>query len=452
MTTTHKRSKPRQTAVSLFRRGRGERGAVLIHVAISLVALIAFNGLVVDYGILWLARRQAQNAADAGAMAGAVSMAFYDMDDQDAARAAAIDASVTNYVWGEVPDITDADVTFPPCPPGSPGEGEDACIRVDVFRNQRTDGNPLPTVFGTLFGVTEQGVKATATAEVLFGSSVNCVRPWAIGDKWEEYRNDVTGPAPSVVGWDPADTFERYDKDGNLLPGDVDFYQPWGYDVLPRPPYKQELEPNGTGFTRESITNGGDYGLKFTLKPGNPNDAISPGWFYPVVTQTCCGGGGGTGAYCYEESIKGCPCEGEFLEPPTVIQNEPGDMIGPTRQGVDALYAMDPDAQWDQSLNDGRGGISGGCMDPGHEDHPCDTINGWSPRLVPIPVFNPDTYDKGRGSGRIDIEITKLVGFFVLPMNGNDVEGHLMEFPTVPRAGPPAPESASFLISIALVR
>ena len=48
-----------------------ERGAVLVHVAIGLIAFMAFSTFVVDYGVFWLSRRQAQNAADAGALAGA---------------------------------------------------------------------------------------------------------------------------------------------------------------------------------------------------------------------------------------------------------------------------------------------------------------------------------------------------------------------------------------------
>ena len=42
-----------------------ERGAILVHVAIAMLALIAVNTFVVDYGVMWVARRQAQNAADA---------------------------------------------------------------------------------------------------------------------------------------------------------------------------------------------------------------------------------------------------------------------------------------------------------------------------------------------------------------------------------------------------
>ena len=45
-----------------------ERGAVLVHVAVTLVGLVAFSALTIDYGVLWTSRRQAQNAADAGAL------------------------------------------------------------------------------------------------------------------------------------------------------------------------------------------------------------------------------------------------------------------------------------------------------------------------------------------------------------------------------------------------
>ena len=49
----------------------GERGAVLVHVAVAMLALIAFSALAIDYGALLVSRSQAQNAADAAALAGA---------------------------------------------------------------------------------------------------------------------------------------------------------------------------------------------------------------------------------------------------------------------------------------------------------------------------------------------------------------------------------------------
>ncbi len=164
---------------------------MLVHVAIALVGLMAFSAFVIDYGVMWAARRQAQNAADAAALAGAISLAYVDFNNQDLARQSALAVAAQNEVWGEAPDITAADVTFPACPPGSPGAGTNSCIRVDVFRNQRAGGNPLPTFFGKLVGVDEQGVRATATAEALFGNSTDCVKPFAIPDKWLELRGDV---------------------------------------------------------------------------------------------------------------------------------------------------------------------------------------------------------------------------------------------------------------------
>ena len=113
-----------------------ERGAVLVQVAIALLGLTALSAFVIDYGVLWVSRLQAQNAADAAAMAGAISMGFVDMNNQALARQAAIDAANANRVWGALPSINPGDVTFPPCPPGSPGAGSSACIQVDLFRNQ----------------------------------------------------------------------------------------------------------------------------------------------------------------------------------------------------------------------------------------------------------------------------------------------------------------------------
>ena len=46
-----------------------QRGAMLIQVSIFLLALTAFSAFVFDYGILWVSRRQAQNSADAAAVA-----------------------------------------------------------------------------------------------------------------------------------------------------------------------------------------------------------------------------------------------------------------------------------------------------------------------------------------------------------------------------------------------
>ena len=50
-----------------------ERGQVAIVVALMLVVLLGFAALVVDVGLNWAARTQAQAAADAAALAGVIA-------------------------------------------------------------------------------------------------------------------------------------------------------------------------------------------------------------------------------------------------------------------------------------------------------------------------------------------------------------------------------------------
>ena len=94
--------------------------------------------------------------------------------------------AVANNVFGQAPavDITN-DVTFPVCPPPDGGPGT-TCVRVDVYRNYER-GNSLPSFFSRIVGVTEQGVKATATAKVLTGTQTECLRPWVVIDRWDEF-------------------------------------------------------------------------------------------------------------------------------------------------------------------------------------------------------------------------------------------------------------------------
>ena len=392
-----------------------ERGAVIVQVAIALIGLLAMSTFVIDYGVLWASRRQAQNSADAAAMAGAISLAYVDFDNQGLARQSALDVAALNRVWGAAPDINPGDVTFPVCPPGSPGAGTNSCIRVNLFRNQAR-GNPLPVFFGKLVGVVDQGVRATATAEALFGDSTDCVKPFAIPDRWNELRGDV---APA--GWSEDDTFERYDKKGVLLPGDVDSYGP------------------GDGFTPDSVgLGGGDYGRLVTLKSGGPNDAIAPGWYHPVVINAAEGPGGAN----YRDNI--ATCDLTVIGPGTVLDVEPGNMVGPTKQGMQDLIDLDPLAVWNTTLNGGRGGIEGGCM----QANTC----ALSPRVVAIPVYDPDAYDVGRASGRIEIHVTKVVGFFVNRMLKGEVNGYIMTYPSAPKAGMGGVPGNKFIVSVALVR
>jgi hypothetical protein len=200
---------------------------VLIHVAIALLGLIAFSAFVADYGVMWVSRGQAQTAADAGALSGALSLAFDSSTNFTAAKERARAVAIANMVFGGAPDVQLTDVTFPPCPPNTPGL-PDTCVKVDAFRNQ-TRGNPLPMFFGRLVGVNDQGVRATATAQIVTGTHTDCLKPWAILDRWDEYD----GAEPDYPNPDPdfnyASTFDRYsDGKGKTPPAEADLYVPPG--------------------------------------------------------------------------------------------------------------------------------------------------------------------------------------------------------------------------------
>jgi hypothetical protein len=407
-----------------------ERGAVLVHVAFAFIALLAFTTFVVDYGVFWLARRQAQNSADAGAMGAALYMAW-DGTDQPGAQNMAVDIAQRNIVFGQVPDITTADVTFPACPPGAPGP-PDTCVRVDVFRNQRPGGNPLPIFFGGLVGLTNQAIQATATAQILYPASSECVKPFAIPDKWVE--TDGVDSDGDGDFWDPTDTFDRYDNKGNLLPGVVDSYLPPTYDA------DGNVVTTGSGFTLEN-----DYGLQLTLKSQNQQN-IAPGWYYPVVIDPGCVGGN-----CYRDAIADCVTIP--VNPPQQLTNEPGNMVGPTRQGVDDLIALDQGAYWDPGIGpdvdgDGSpdGGVAGGCMAAG--------TCAVSPRIAAIPVFDVEDYYLGKVSGRTDVKIVRILGFFFEPMGAKngEVTGRFMTYPATLSPGSTYNNKGSFLRTVILVR
>ena len=445
MTTTHFASS----------RNNGERGAVLIQVAVAMLALLAFSSFVFDYGVMWVSRRQAQNAADAGALSGAISLAFDSGTDFDGARAKAIAVAQRNLVWTAQPDITNADVTFPPCPPGAPGL-PDTCVKVDAFRNQRPGGSPLPTFFSRLVGITEQGVRATATAQIITGDTTDCLKPWAVIDRWDEFDTATNGaeaeyPAPDP-DFLPTSTFDRYSTgQGSQPPQENDLY------VRPTP------SSPGTGFRLPA-----DEGRRFAINTDtNTNNTVSPGWFRAIRLPRLDGQNGGD---VYKDNITSCGgLPSSYAAPetvcPTNIGNddmaywaergcyatEPGNKVGPTSQGIEDLIDLDGGASW------GGTGIVGSSFSPATS----------SPRVVPIGVIDIDDFLSQDPSGANGVlRMVNIYGFFIEGMgdvdattgamtlnpSGKAVIGRIMTIPSMARGSSSLPNSASFLRSIILVR
>jgi Flp pilus assembly protein TadG len=408
---------------------RAERGAILVQVAAMMLGLTALSAFIVDYGILWTARRQAQNAADAAAMAAAASLAFEAPGDQARAFSNAVTAVANNRVWGAAVPLAPGDVTFPPCPAGSIGSG--TCVRVQVLRNEDNDA-ALPTVFGALVGVTEQGVRATATAQVLYGDATDCVKPLAVPDRWDEQRNNVGPPS-----WEVMDTFERYAPGGALLPGPVhDRYDP----PSPVP------GPNGTGLSRgPSSWTSGDYGQRLEMHP-SPNPLIDLAGGERLVPVQIDGAGAGP----FLDGLTSC--SPRVIRPGDRLEVELSNVNGATGQGFSELIARDPGATWDFSLHGGRGGVAGGCMASG-TCCSAGTCTSISPRIIALPVYNPDLWNQNP-PGAATVVVTRIVGFFVerYSPSFNEVVGRLMIYPVLPRSTMTASPSSSFVASVTLVR
>lgn len=401
---------------------RSERGAVLVHVAIALVGLLAFSALTIDAGAKWVARGQAQTAADAGALAGAVACAFDEPNCTNGGLAAqtARSYALANLVWGQAPDVNLAtDVRIEQCPDGSP----DTCIRVTVFRNQARN-NPLPTFFARIVGVLTQGVVATATAQVRTGTATDCLKPWAIVDRWDEFD----GPERDYPARDPDFTsLSTYDK----------------YPAQPNAPYEDDLyvpptaTSPGTGWTILP----GDLGGQFAIRTDPPgNNAVSSGWYRSLDLPRADTGNLGGDAYGANiVSCNGYPVSiaapGKVCPEPSAIATfedkvreaaegcvrvQTGIIQGQTIDGIQDLFNRDPEARWDRTLKNGTGDIAGSCCSP-------------SPRIVPIAVMDIDRYLAAdpSGSGGV-VKIVNIFGFFIEGMGDVAADGTIIFDPDDP--------------------
>jgi hypothetical protein len=364
-----------------------ERGMSLVFVCVGFMAMLSATTLAIDVGMFMAARSQAQNAADAGAHAGAVALVFNSFTDRTPGGPvvlSAINAATANQVMGAPVSVIAADVTFPLAPDGTASR-----VQVKVSRTAARL-NPVATLMGAFFGVQTVDVDAVATAEASPANAETCVKPFTIPDKWIENQ---TGP------WDPDDTFDVYGGGGRVLPN-ADVYIPAG-------------QPGYTGYNADR-----DRGTRLILKANNSN-SVSPSFYNPWDLP------GSTGASDYRSNISGCNTALIRIGEPMTA--EPGNMVGPTKQGTDDLVARDPSAYWDQHCNCVMG-----------------SAFGTSPRVAIIPLYDPMVYETGKQNGRnADLVIANYLGFFIESMQGNQVVGRITPVGGVFAAnGGPAPAGA----------
>jgi Flp pilus assembly protein TadG len=371
---------------------RDERGVSLVFISCGFMAFLSATTLAIDVGMFMNARSQAQNAADAGAHAGAVALVFNSYTNRTPTGPvvqSAINAALANKVAGGVVSIGPDDVTFPLDPSGQADR-----VAVQVFRTVER-GNPVPTLMGSFFGVQRVNITATATAEASRANAMTCVKPFMIPDRWVEKNS----PANS--------TFNKYDNKNNLLP-DADVY----YD---------HDQPNYSGYTTEK-----DAGTPLTLRAGT-GDNINPSFYFSWKMPD------DTGGDFYRENIANC--NQSVMRMNDKIIQEPGDKMGPTIQGIEDLIAKDPKARWDNTCK---------CVK--------DSAFAISPRVFPIPLYDPNFYADGKANGRVaDFKIANFLGFFAMPPQGNSIPGIITQIVGLVDDTAPAPPN-TFAKAIRLVQ
>jgi hypothetical protein len=305
---------------------------------------------------------------------------------------------------------------------------DSSTVRVAI----RRDG--VPTWFARIFGIDAVNVSAEATAWAGEAGAAQCVKPFAVPDMWEETSDDVnhnriwdegerwrydpasgdryapySGPGSSSnetgygSGWRngysdaSGRTFDRdygrritvktFDPHQTLMPS---FFMPW---VLPSDPDQAacgSTTRRGGGSGTGSGSGGNDDDV------GGPGQGEGSGWFRwmdrrgglgapPGRGSNNSGGnngnggsgsgvgrddGDGRGAARYRQNI--CSCNASPIDLDTEYMIEPGNMTGPTYQGVQTLIDQDPSAYWDERSNSV---VSEYGMD--------------SPRVITVAIFDP---------------------------------------------------------------
>ncbi len=312
-----------QGSTEMSKRIHRECGMTLLIVAASLLVLLGVAALAIDLGSLYVARSEAQRAADAAALAGAeefVSSGFTSgLVSQSAVQALATQDAIAvggqNLVGGLPAQIQPGDVTFDFSAPENPR------ITVTVQRS-RARGNSMPTFFAKALGITSAGVAATATAEAYNPSGTAgppvgtmCLKPWILPNC---DPNHTTPANPNC-------------------PGFATFIDP----------------VTGAISHPGSSAQGGVIGETLLLKSGDPQLAPVPSQYYPIIIPAppnalcpSCGNSSGAqnGAELYRSNIACCNTN-PFVcgAQGTVDLNlKPGNMQGPTQQGVSCLIHQNP--------------------------------------------------------------------------------------------------------------
>jgi hypothetical protein len=210
---------------------------------------------------------------------------------------------------------------------------------------------------------------ARAAVRTYWVCGVDCLKPWAPPDRWYD-----------------ADSSDTFNPDSVTNP--TEFYDPYL-----------------TGYTEA------DLGHQLTLKLGNSNkEDFGMSWYYAVDYPPINKGNPVTGGDQYREWIAGCADGTIIVAPGDSIQIEPGNMVGPTSQGLSDLIDLDPNAAWDAATGE-----------------VINSLYDISPRLIKAVLFDPSIGVRNDISGRKYVVAVKILVLFIEDEGpGGEVTGRIV--------------------------
>jgi hypothetical protein len=370
----------------------GNRGQVLLVFVAALLALLGIAALGIDAGYMYTVRHELQRSTDSGALAGA--SAFFDGSWSDSAIRAVADARAHAFA------SKDKVATSTLSASGQVTVGFPAAerVRVDASRN-------VPLFFSRIFLGPTKTITAYSVAEAsAAGTNVKGLTPWGIPFPWEDKNGNGL--------FDPEDKVHRDCPDGVI---DTSYYFCPGTRVI----------------------------LKIGTPSGNPHHPSGipslqqePGHFFCLALD-------GTGGTVYRDTIvTGSQTPLKINDSVTL---EPGNMVGPTRQGTQALIDADPTSAW----------VGGDVQLPESKLYKISPQPGekpWmeSPRVIRIPIYDPEV---ALAQGRSEMVVAGFAGFWIESIgNQGTITGRYVQMPALGEAGPiQGPSSGPVLRVLRLV-
>lgn len=263
---------------------RAQQGVTVVLVAVTLAAVCGMGALALDVGVLFAAKNGAQNAADAGALAGAFTFLNPAAVQPGAAQTAAVALANANSILGQPVQITTSNVSV---------DIPNQMVTVTV---PRTGSNGIQTFFARVFGVTHADVLATASGQTLpWASGTGNLRPLFV-------PNTILSTLAPGAACTAGQTI--LDSGGNL-----------------------------TSYARTQI------GTALIMRPTSPSGSLLPGQFYSLDF----GSGASTYSCSLSSSLTSCGITPGLAICGNSYPTENGNMVGPTTQGINALVGSSPD-------------------------------------------------------------------------------------------------------------